>query len=355
MATDSINTEMLILARESRGWSQRDLAAETGISQANISKYENGMLQVAPEHLARMADALDFTVEFFSASGRRMGFGSSCTYHRKRATMPVKELQRLLAFVNVTRIRLERLLNNVEIDAVNEFPRYDVAEYGDDPAYIAQLVRRLWKMPPGPVKNMVASIESAGGIVMRVSFGTPKLDAISQVVPSMPPIFVLNADMPEDRLRHTTAHELGHIVMHQAADVPDSDLEGQADKFAAEFLMPAADIRHDLRGLTWPRLAQLKAYWKVSMASLIYRARELGAIDAGMAERFWVERSKLGYTRVEPVELPTERPALVCELMEAHHEDMQYSDTDLRKLLFTKRRDVVSQFSSGMSGLQLIS
>lgn len=354
MATDNINTEMLILARESHGWSQRELAAETGISQAAISKYENGMLQIAPEHLARIADVLGFTTEFFSASGRRMGFGSSCTYHRKRATMPVKELHRLLAFVNVTRMRLERLLNNVELDTVNEFPRFDLVDYGDDPAYIAQLTRRLWKLPAGPVKSMVASIESAGGIVMRIPFGTPKLDAISQVVPGMPPIFVLNSDMPEDRLRHTLAHELGHIVMHQAADVPDSNLEGQADQFASEFLMPAADIRHDLRDLTWPRLAQLKAYWKVSMASLIYRARALSVIDANKAERFWIERSKLGYTRIEPVELPIERPSLVRELVEAHRDGMQYTDTDLRKLLYAKRKDTVSQFSSGMNGLQLI-
>jgi transcriptional regulator with XRE-family HTH domain len=56
---------MLILVRESRDWSQKQLADRLWISQSAVSKYENGMAQVPEQHLAAIARALNYTPEFF--------------------------------------------------------------------------------------------------------------------------------------------------------------------------------------------------------------------------------------------------------------------------------------------------
>ena len=44
--------------RELKGWSQLDLAAETGISQTNISAIENGRVQLGKERAIVLAEAL---------------------------------------------------------------------------------------------------------------------------------------------------------------------------------------------------------------------------------------------------------------------------------------------------------
>jgi Zn-dependent peptidase ImmA (M78 family)/DNA-binding XRE family transcriptional regulator len=336
-----VSPDMLILARESRGLTQTELAEATGVSQGNISKYESGLLKVSDEHLAHIAEVLDYPTTLFHLSERRYGFGSSCTYHRKRQTMPVRELRMLLARLNICRIQVARLLNSAEIESENQFPRLDLDEYAGDCAHIAQLVRRMWKLAPGPVSNLVDAIEDAGGIVFADSFGTQKLDAISQWVPGLPPVFYINTDLPGERVRYTLAHELGHIVMHS---VPTDNMEEEADRFAAEFLMPAADIGPDLNLASLPRLAQLKAYWKVSIAALIVRAKDLGAITPRQYRTLFEQLSRLGYRRAEPVPIPVEQPALLKELIEVHRSTFGYTVPELSLLLGLQEHEVRSQY-----------
>lgn len=50
--------EMVRELRELKGWSQLDLAAETGISQTNISAIENGRVQLGKERVIVLAEAL---------------------------------------------------------------------------------------------------------------------------------------------------------------------------------------------------------------------------------------------------------------------------------------------------------
>src|ERR1700730_1023199 len=114
----------------------------------------------------------------------------------------------------------------------------DAEDYNGDVSVIAGLLRRSWGIPNGPVENLTTAIEAAGGVVLRRSFGTSKIDAMSKWAPGEPPLFFINSEIPADRCRYTLAHEIGHIVMHQ---VPTPDMEGEADRFAEEFLMPEKD------------------------------------------------------------------------------------------------------------------
>tara|TARA_Y100000768_G_C23984627_1_gene687985 strand:- start:2743 stop:3003 length:261 start_codon:yes stop_codon:yes gene_type:complete len=50
--------EMVRELRELKGWSQLDLARETGISQTNISAIENGRVQLGKERSIVLAEAL---------------------------------------------------------------------------------------------------------------------------------------------------------------------------------------------------------------------------------------------------------------------------------------------------------
>jgi Zn-dependent peptidase ImmA (M78 family) len=53
-------------------------------------------------------------------------------------------------------------------------------------------------------------------------------------------------------LRWTLVHEIGHILMHR---FPTDNMEREADEFAAEFLLPAKDVKPQLYDLTLPMLS----------------------------------------------------------------------------------------------------
>lgn len=320
------NPAMLTLVREYRGLTQSELAVRAGLTQGYISKFENGIVTAPRDTLERIATALDWPVEFFFRTEQVYGFGSACLYHRKQASLPVGRLRVVQATANVLRIALTPLLRDVTLDADNEFPVLDIDQFDGSADRIAQLVRATWRLPLGPVVDLVAAVESAGGIVYRLPFGTRQLDAVSHWPPHMPPVFLLNAEAPGDRLRFSLAHEIGHMVMHR---VPNREMEHEADRFAAEFLMPAREVKADLLRLDLVRAAQLKSYWKVSMAALVMRARDLGVISPGRAKGLFAQLSRLGYRLAEPVEVPVEEPTVVHAIVDIHRQQHDYSITDL--------------------------
>ena len=160
----------------------------------------------------------------------------------------------------------------------------------------------------------------------RGTFGTRKLDAISQWLPGQRPLFFVNDEAPGDRLRFTLAHEIGHIVMHT---LHSEDQEREADEFSAEFLMPENDIKADLRSLTLAKLGPLKHYWKVSMAALIRRARDLNQITERQYRRFLTKLNALNYRTNEPNPIPQEEPHLIKEIIEVHRTAHSYSAAEL--------------------------
>ena len=138
--------------------------------------------------------------------------------------------------------------------------------------------------------------------------------------------------MPGDRMRFTLAHELAHIVMHKLLT---ENMENEADRFASEFLMPSEDIRHQLNYLTLDKLAQLKLYWKVSMAALLMKAKTLKTISERQYSYLWMLMGKNGYRLNEPVQfsIPQEKPSLLSEMITTHLQELEFSERELAKIL----------------------
>ena len=147
-----------------------------------------------------------------------------------------------------------------------------------------------------------------------------------------------------DRLRFTLAHEIGHIVMHVSHC---DEMEKQADQFASEFLMPEAQIRSQLSFVNLQKLAAMKPYWRVSMNSLLYRAAELGTIDARRKSYLWMLMGQAGYRKNEPVPIPPESPMALSEILSVHQNSLGYKPTDIDRLLcepgaFSEFREVMN-------------
>jgi Zn-dependent peptidase ImmA (M78 family)/transcriptional regulator with XRE-family HTH domain len=330
--TRQFNPEMLTLARESRGMTQSELASIVGVTQGKISKYELGFLNISAEDLVKIARVLDYPQEFFSQADKVYGLGSSAIFNRQRQGVPVAQQKQIQAQVNILRMRIDRLLRGAEIVCENSFQPLDIDEYDGNVEKIARVTRAAWRLPAGPIANLTHEIERAGGVVVRCTFGTRRIDAAHLWLPGMPPLFFMNSDVSADRYRFTLAHELGHAIMHR---YPTGDIEAEADRFASEFLMPEKDIEHQLAGMTIQRAAILKPAWKVSMAAIIKRACDLSAISERQYRSLFARLSSLGYRMNEPIPIAFEQPAAISQLVEVYRREHGFGESDLRRLLLT--------------------
>lgn len=97
---------------------------------------------------------------------------------------------------------------------------------------------------------------------------------------------IINTKHPSTRQRFTMSHELGHYVSHRQKNNKFSDslfyrknekkdsLEYQADKFAAEILMPESFVRSAInRGII--NVDELADMFGVSGQAMIYRLKDL--------------------------------------------------------------------------------
>lgn len=328
---DTVKGEMLQLARESRGFTQKRLSQLTSISQGRISKFEGGEASIPNNDLARIARALDYPKTFFYQKGQQRGFGVSGIFHRRRQSISVLTLKKIQAEFNIRTMELEKLLDGAEIQSENEFHRLDIEDFDGDADHIAKLVRAQWNLPLGPIKSIIAVIESAGGIVLKYDLGSKKLDAQSRWISGLPPIFFANKNIPTDRLRFTLAHEIGHVIMHR---IPTGNIEDEANRFASSFLMPRREIMPDLTPFSLERAMRLKLKWKVSIAALIMRAFNLGFLTTSQKRRFFTLMGAAGYRTSEPVSLPDdEKPATIHRLLKVYQKEQGYTTTELCRML----------------------
>jgi Zn-dependent peptidase ImmA (M78 family)/DNA-binding XRE family transcriptional regulator len=330
-AESTFNVDMLSLARDLRGVTQAEAAAAAGVTQAMLSKVENGLVQPSNDLSESIARALGFPVAFFYQRDRTQGFPHF--HYRKRARLGARSLNKIHAYINVKRQRIARLLRSYTPLTDRKIPQLDLESKGLTPTDAARLIREYWLMPRGPVDNLTTLIEAAGGVVVLCDFETPLLDGISFRAEGLPPVFVMNSYAPADRYRHSLAHELGHMVMHSVPNGNDIEMEDAANEFAAAFLMPAHEIRPHLLPPSVEKFGRVKPLWKVSIKSLIYRAHALNLITDYQFKTFNIQYSKAGYPKGEPFPLQREAPNLLEKIVEYHLRELKYTVGDLSELL----------------------
>jgi Zn-dependent peptidase ImmA (M78 family) len=175
-------------------------------------------------------------------------------------------------------------------------------------------VRQRWELGGRPVKNVVRALERHGVVVARLSLAD-KADAFSWPVPSRPLVILGAEKRDRARSRLDAAHELGHLVMHFSDPEPSNPvMERQAFRFGASFLLPADPFMDDFGPgrVDWNRLLQLKVRWEVSLAAILYRARELQLVTPLGFEAAMKQISRRGWRVHEPGDIGRpEQPALL--------------------------------------------
>ncbi|CAM5275567.1 hypothetical protein ATER59S_00150 [Aquamicrobium terrae] len=339
----TFNHELLLLARQYRGRSQAEVAEAAGLDQGHYSRIERGLLNAPPseETIHPIAEVLDFPMSFFFQGDEISGLPLSVhdASWRKRASVKASDLKRLHAELNLRIMHIRRYLEAVDLDAERPLPRLDAEDMGGADK-VASYVRRAWMVPDGPIGSLTTLCERAGVLVVQCDF-VEKIDGVTMRLRDLPPLIFLNKNAPPDRMRHSLAHELGHLIMHS---VPTETMEEEADLFAGELLAPLSQLRADFIGgkISLERLVQLKKFWKVSVASLLYRAARGGFLTSNQAGYLWRQLSARGWRKREPDEtqFAPELPRLYEQVLVLHEKELGYDAEDLSKMLHLSLNEV---------------
>ena len=340
-----LNYKMLLIARESRGLTQKQLVEKiSNLNQGNYSKMEKGILAVPEETLSNIAKALGYKESFFFKKENKTPISSF--YYRKRLSMGKKELSVLESKLEIYRILIDDLLDSVEIPEF-KLPQYEVTDELS-PSDIAVRVRDFLKIPKGRIKNIISDLELAGIIVCFVNSQADKFDGITLFTDKRQPIIFVNSKMSNERKIFTLAHELFHLIAHIIfSPLPqDRNPEKEANEFAGEFLMPYLDCRNDLLDLRFSQLGVLKDYWKVSKAAIIYRAQDINAVTSERYTSLNIELSRNGERKRENGFVEIEEPKLLPLIIKAHEEDLDYKFEDLLEMLGFYQTDYFEYFKS---------
>jgi len=162
----------------------------------------------------------------------------------------------------------------------------------------------------GKISNVTSAVERAGVCLVPIA-GLAGVDGLSSWVDGQP-VIGLEPQQPGDRFRFTLLHELGHLTMHRTkSDVT----EDEANRLAGAVLLPESDFDIAMQGTpTISDFVELKKQWGISVAALVYRARELGYVDDQRYRSLQIQMSK--WRRNEPAKFDAAHGQLLPKLVE---------------------------------------
>ena len=347
-----INPKLLTFAREYRGYSQTDLSSNIkGLSQSNLSKFEKGLGTLSDDVLKRVIAFLNFPESFFEHT---ISNNVEHAHYRKKAGLSKREKEQIERSNKLIGYIIDQMADSID------FPQFALnvldIEGGYTPESAAHYTRKHMGFREGAVKEICAALERFGIIVVEQIYNTDCFDGVSFFTDKGFPVIIINREYSNDRKRFTLAHELGHIVMHlpEGIAIPDyRNVEKEANLFAAEFLMPEAEIKNALYGLKMSQLMPLKQYWLTSMAAIVRRANDLKCIDEKRYKLLNTELSRRGYKKKEPGNVFIDDPANFESAYSLFVSELGYSDMELAKA-FDLPLDVVVRFCNQCSGLRVV-
>lgn len=326
---ERFNPYAVTLARRAKKMSQADLAGQVGVTQAAISHWEKGHRIPEGTVLERLASVLDVLPLTFVDDS----IATTTPMFRATGVKTKGDARRIEGRTELARLAASRILEEVDVEPALSWPSAD-DPIGDDPENSAAALRRVWRIPPGPITNLTTFIESAGAIVLRVDFGHPKVEAAYAHPRRDAKRWILINTFTSDWARHrlTIAHELGHAVLHHwdAFNAPSGpDREKEAFRFALALMVPADEFILDIAPTRrrWEDFLRLRHKWGVSGAALVRRAHDLDLVDASTYKTLNITRRSRGHWKTEPGEdAPLEQPTIFPQALSLLREQAGWRD-----------------------------
>jgi Zn-dependent peptidase ImmA (M78 family) len=294
--------------------SKKGLADCVGVLPYTILRYESGDIVPSDESLEKIAKCLQFPKGFFDGQEVDEPRRDNASF-RGMASKSARIMDAALASGAIA-----FMLDDWIAKSYNR-PASDVPDlHGVDPNTAATILRQHWRLGDKPIANMVHLLEAWGIRVFSLAENTKEVDAFSLWRDDIPYVF-LNRFKSAERSRYDAAHELAHLCLHKHGgantEYVADKLEKEANAFAGAFLMPDTDVKAICKQPIYgvEELAQYKKRWRVSVAALNYRLREINMISEGKATSNYVEMSRRGWLKAEPNSIAREQSSVLQDII----------------------------------------
>lgn len=305
--TAKIIPERIREAREATGLTDEQFAELIGVSRQSVGTYETGAFAPRGEVFSKIIAITRQPPAFFTATRK----------HRAESFLPptwrsLKRMQR------PDRLRIGRRLEwafyiaeyvaeFVDLPPVNlpviEFDyEFDGNERIEE---IADQLREFWNVGYGPITDLAPLLEYHGIIVIEEPVRCEDMDAVSRWQGGRPYVLYAADQESNSRKLFNLAHELGHLILHNGVEVSSRNLdrlEFQANRFAGALLLPRRTFAREIASTTIDYFLSLKGRWRVAVAAMIYRCKELGILNPDQVKYLWKQMNARGIRKREPLD-----------------------------------------------------
>lgn len=291
-------------AREARGLTQAQAAAELGVSRPLLIAMEKGSRDLQPQELVSLARLYGKPVsELLRPTPPPMAIGAR--FRAALASAPeTDDLQPLITRLEGLADNYLDLLRRADADPPGRYPPVRTIDHLD-PAQAAEDLateeRNRLGIGDGPVPRLREILEVEVGLRVFTEPLPSRVAGLFVYVEPLGGCIALNANHPAERRRWTLAHEYAHfLVSRERAEVTlisprrqIPETERFADAFAANFLMPRSGLSRRFNELKQSRagqvtaaaLVQLAHAYQVSVQALTLRLEDLRLLRPGTWDR----------------------------------------------------------------------
>lgn len=298
-------------ARESRGYSMKELGELLGVTKQTVANYESGSNEPSTATLFNLIQVLQYPLSYYKKP-LVTNAANAPTFFRSRKTTPVKIKQaaRIMAQTYSQEVDgyIRQFINFPQVSADFKLFCDFKRKYSlDEIERITLKLRELWELGTRPIINLTAILQEKGCVILKLKIRDKKVDAFSINMDQAPYIFVSSTDQSAVRLRFDLAHELGHLILHRYYSEDDLDdkelydtIEDEANYFAAAFLLPQPSFSQDVHSSSVNHFLLLKKKWKVSISCMIHRCANLSLLSENQLIYLKNQMTERVYWRHEP-------------------------------------------------------
>jgi Zn-dependent peptidase ImmA (M78 family) len=287
------------------GYSLQDLSDKMlgKVSRIALHRYEKGEMKPTTENLIALSNALEVKPDYFF---RGEPLEIEKIEFRKKTALSKKEeysiIEKSKDFIQ-RYLELEGLLD-IESEFFNPVSKIKINSFEDVDEAVVQL-REAWDLGMDPIPNVVEMLEE--NAVKVYMFETDEnFDGISGWAKNIP-VIVLNAARPVDRIRFSSLHELGHLILEFTDKIKSKKkfIESLCNRFANSMLIPT-EIFKSIFGnsrskISMRELLYIKRLFGISIRAIMYKAKELMIITENTYKWFLINLNKKeGSNKSEP-------------------------------------------------------
>lgn len=273
-----------------------DLAQACAVTTRSVSSWERNGAPVA--QAAPLAAATAMPEGFFLRAPAEP-VTEEAVFFRARRRAGASLLKRSTAVAFLGADFYGEVMRRLRLPAV-DVPKLD----GGSPQAAAVELRHRWRVGTDALPNLTQLAEAHGVRVVGLPDPEEDVDAFSFWADGEPFVALARSKTAE-RARFDLAHELGHLVMHAntrgGEHVTDRYLEREADRFAAELLVPRQTLRaRVLAPVGLDALLDLKARFGVSAQMMAYSLKDAGRLSDWATRQILIELEHRGFRTGEP-------------------------------------------------------